>query len=997
MKRPTMRRSTMKRTSRMKRKTRLRIKMGIPEQDENLPFYERLYPPLKDLFVYDENNEIENKLLKMKSKIIKSTKNVLDDDDEQELDEKFLSKLLESPCPIPKPKVIEAISNFIQRTKLIEKLKSDYESTEKKTSASSLSDLCAEKLKYDMYETGEIIFKIGDPGENFYLILSGNVSVLKLKELSNVQMNYMEYIKYCIYLINRGEEYLLSEVLKANENVLNVSAVEDIKLINKVVFIKRLYQDITKKITNNKQLKKYFALNDQKYSTYDIRQDELDFFEQEKLKGRQGATKEWEGYITRKCSLLVSEQVFFQSYENVLTDNEPKNIICYCYEPFLYLGPGLFFGDTALDFENNKRNATIRAEGKTYLAYLQRDDYLNIISPMNKMERIKEIEFIYINFFFMSINSHIFEKNIFHLFSHKEYYHGNILFSQGNIPTSLILVKSGRISLELRCSIIDIQNLIKFIYDNIFLNPIFERLSSMQKNRYMSTQKMNTIKSYINDPVLMRLKTHNIEFIEQMKAIKTYTITILTGNDIIGLEEIFIKMPYITKATIISSKAECYELSLNNLDKLLNFGKDIILSYTKYSINKLCALIERLQNIKQNYINMSLAKFEVKDTDTKINNNLSINLDYKTSPKNSFLGIKDENDNSNYEYQNINSERKTVEFDDNKMEFATKNSQNSPIKIFITSQSRQSQNRLEEMKVAISRFRKNQMKLRQNRLIKETYNYKSNFSKSIEIKRMNSLNYRLRGKQRNFDINDRSSNHEDKLDTNFLIDNLIIDSKNGRNQSIKLNEMDSDSTMDAKNNISKRNKNINTSLVKHNTFNLNYIPINLILQREGTNKIKPIFNKVSNLLKIKKSMNQLLHLPKPISSSGNIPKINKKNNELLSRSKSKKKNIIIDNKRKNLKKKLASLNKNYSITNITNENNLGKINNIIPKKVIISGIIKNFYKDLKLNGYSSIIKNKNMNSIYMRRFNKKYESAEKAQQGIKYHLLKNSSSLPQIF
>ena len=56
------------------------------------------------------------------------------------------------------------------------------------------------------------------------------------------------------------------------------------------------------------------------------------------------------------------------------------------------------------------------------------------------------------------------------------------------------------------------------------------------------------------------------------------------------------------------------------------------------------------------------------------------------------------------------------------------------------------------MKVAISRFRKNQMKLRQNRLIKETYNYKSNFSKSIEIKRMNSLNYRLRGKQRNFDI-----------------------------------------------------------------------------------------------------------------------------------------------------------------------------------------------------------------------------------------------------
>ena len=78
-----------------------------------------------------------------------------------------------------------------------------------------------------MYETGEIIFKIGEPGENFYLILSGNVSVLKLKELANVQMNYMEYIKYCKYLINQGEEYLLNEVLRANENVLNVSVILD--------------------------------------------------------------------------------------------------------------------------------------------------------------------------------------------------------------------------------------------------------------------------------------------------------------------------------------------------------------------------------------------------------------------------------------------------------------------------------------------------------------------------------------------------------------------------------------------------------------------------------------------------------------------------------------------------------------------------------------------------------------------------------------------------
>ena len=37
-----------------------------------------------------------------------------------------------------------------------------------------------------------------------------------------------------------------------------------------------------------------------------------------------------------------------------------------------------------------------------------------------------------------------------------------------------------------------------------------------------------------------------------------------------------------------------------------------------------------------------------------------------------------------------------------------------------------------------------------------------------------------------------------------------------------------------------------------------------------------------------------------------------------------------------------------------------------------------------------------MNSIYMRKFNKKYDSAEKASQNIKIHLLKNNTSLPYI-
>ena len=993
-----------KRTTRRRRKTRTRKKnIDIIEEDENedLPIYKKLYPPLKNFFVYDENNEIENKLIGAKSDIGKSIKkknNFIDDDDELLLDEKFLNNLLTKPCPIPREKVIDVLSDFIQKSKLIDKLEKDYELSEKKAANKSLSIGCAEKLHFEEYDQGEIIFKIGDSGENFYFILSGHVSVLKFKEIPNIEMTYMEYIRYCIYLLNQGEENLLNEVLKANEEILNVSSIEDIKLINKIVFMKRLNQDINKKINNNKQLKNYFLTNMQKFSEFDIRQDDLDHFEQEKSKGKHNVSKEWEEYILKRCSLLVSEEVFFQSYENVLTDLEPKKIRCYCYEPFLYLGPGLFFGDTALDFENNKRNATIRSEDKTFLAYLQRDDYLNIISPMNKLERIREIEFLYTKFFFFNMNSHIFEKNFFHLFSHREYFSGSILFSQGTIPSSLIFIKYGRISLELRCSIIDIHNLIKFIFENIFLNPIFKRLSQNQKNRYMPNEKMTNIKSYINDPTLMRLKTYNKEFIDEMNIIRTYTLTILTENELIGLEEIFLRMPYITKATVVNNKVECYELSLNNLDKLLGSGREVLLSYTKYTMNKISTLIERLQNIKKNYINMSLAKYEVKSnsSDNKPVKNLNINLNYENN-----VNEEIKNNGAKIYFNNpsqINSEIKT-DNTEKRIESLTKNilKFSSPIKLFMTNLSPESQNRFNEMKKAFVKLRKNKLKLKNTYFNKSTKNPINLNNKTLNPKTSNNSktfitnnqNNQIKPKKKLFDITNKSSlvyNQDDLASNKYLINNLIINNTSEKNHTSKMNS-ENEATSQQNCNLKTRNK-----IMNNHTFNFNYIPLSIICQNAEQMKNKTHINNMNDFLTTNKNLNNYLSKKKLIHSNGNI--IN--NNNETDR-KPKIDNAIMRSKKDNFKKRLKSLNKNHNIANITKENNEVKAQNIIPRKVIITGIIKDFYKEMKLSGYSSLIRNKQINTIYLRKFNKKYDKAEKVYQNINAKLLKESNSLPQIF
>ena len=983
-----------KKTTRRK-KTRTRRKKWEIEETEDLPIYKKIYPPLKDIFIYDENNEIQNKYFKSKSNLSKNKKRKSNLYDEQNLDEYFLNDLLKDPCPIPRQKVINTLSNFIQKSKLMSKLEKDYETTEKKEANQSLSSICAEKLKFEEYDRGEVIFKIGDSGENFYFILGGNVSVLKLKEIPNIQMNYLEYIKYCMYLVNQSEEYLLNEVLKANEEILSVSSVDDIKTINKIVFMRKLNQDISKTITTNKQLKSYFQINMQKYSEYDIRQDELDYLEQEKAKGKQVAVKEWEEYIIKRCSLLVSEEVFFQPYEKILTDSEPKKIICYSYEPFLYLGAGLFFGDTALDFQNNKRNATIRAEEKTYLAYLQREDYLNIISPMNKITRLKEIEFLYTQFFFMSINSHIFEKNFFHLFSHKEYNHGSILFSQGTIPHSVIFVKSGSISLELKCSIIDIRNLIQFLFDNIFLNPIFQRLSLAQKNRYMSIEKITIIKSYINDPTLMRLKTYNNEFINEMKAVRTYTITILTDNEIIGLEEIFLRMPYISKASVVNSKVDCYELSLVDLDKLLNCEKEVILAYTKYSMNKISTLIERLQNIKQNYINMSLAKYEGKLDQKKLRKNLTINANYEKNIKEEIKNSTKVQFNNNYEN---NSEKET--FEENKMELTTVIDQKtaSPIKTFMANVSPQNKLRIEEMKNIMTKLRKRNIRFNKDPF---NYNYKRVLPKPTPINKMNNIKKNnMNEKNKLIDVSNKTSsvvyNQEDKLITKYLIDKLFVGKKDENNLTLKQIGNESEPNILHSLNIKTRNK-IIKEIAENPTFNLSYIPLNLILQKEDKQAIKINKNNINELLTTNMNVNKFLSKQSPVYSNDNILILNNENNnEFESKSNKINNNAIINNKRNNFQKRLKALNKKVNLKNDNKEIKLIKVNNIIPKNILISGVIKDFYKDMKLNGYSSIIKNKKLNTIYLRKFNKKYNSAEKAYQNIKVKLLKNSNSLPKI-
>ena len=972
------------------------------EDLEETPIYKKLYPPLKDLFIYDENNEINNNLLKIKSKIAKAPAktNFLKEEEEEndDMTEDFLMDLVKNPCPISKIKVVDKVSKFIQKSKLIEKLETDYQS-DKKITSNSLSKICAERLTFEELQPGEIVFKIGDAGDRFYFILRGNISILKLKEIPKVTMTYIQYIKYCLFLLNSNEEYLLNEVIKANDSVLNLSSIEDIKIINKIIFMRQLTENINKTILNNNNLKSYFEQNGQVFEDYDIKREELDLLEQQKSKGIQGAGKEWENYIIKRIKPTVSEQVFFQPYENILTDNQPKKIRCFCYHSFLYLGPGLFFGDTALDFENNKRNATIRAEEYTILGYLKREDYLSIISPKNKIEKLKELEFIYENFFFKGINPHIFEKNYFHLFSPREYYRGSILFSNGTIPRSLILLQYGRISLELKASVIDIHNLIKFTYNNILTNPIYSKLSQGNKNKYLPNEKLSIIKNYINDPILTRLKMHNNRFIEEMNVVRNYQIKNLTDNESMGLEEIFLRLPYLMKSIVLSEKIYCYEIALEHIDKMLNIGKDILYDYLKFSINKVLSLIERLQNIKQNSINMSLVKYEkemLKGGNSLNNGNNDPNFKNKIEDnKKNEKALKKMSRNKKYKNKDINNTEKENNYE-NKNNYSTIKNQStsSPIKLFVTNINNKSKLMFEKLKLTYKKIQKRhymnstknispifKQPISLSKSIK-TNNKNDSFFKTVEINKIFSYDSKQKDNQQTSYINNIKSNIQRKnTDEKIETTKTITDSDSSINNKYK------DEIIY---NISSKN-----NLKFKNAFNLSYIPLDLMCINNNNNilqrnipLISPNINEIINESKRKIDLNIL---KKSYSTLYDNNSVNNSNNNSIIKNFKKQNNFS-----KEFRNKLNIIaNKERSKNNIK-EKNMEKSMKVINKKTLISNIVKDFYKGIRLNGYSSFIHNKDMNTVFMRKYNKKYDSAEKVSNKVKNHLLRVSDSLPFI-
>ena len=612
-----------------------------PQTNKGIPFYMRLYPPLAEKGNEPQSDFHNMFQLNTSKNNMKSILGKDDNEEENELTQEFLDDLVKPNSLLPKARIIEVVSKAIMNSKLIEKIEDDNK-VPKKVNQTELSTACAKKFVYILVKRGENVFKIGDLGDKFYYILKGKVNILKIREIPNLYMSINEYLNYCLFLIKTEENYLFQEVIHRNYHILQVSNADEVISLYKITFKKSLQENISKHlIYTNKLLEEYFRAFDQQYNDYEIDKRHLDILEFNKNKKLPGSYREWQNYILKKIELNTNDLVLYEPFEQLMKDKKKKKIVCFVYESFLFLGPGLYFGDFALDSEANKRNATIRAEEDTYLGWLRSTDYLNMIAPKRRYEKMKEIAFLFNSFFFHNINPHSFERNYFHLFYLREYPRGTVLFNSGKMPKNIYLVKEGQISLDLNCSVIGLHKLIKFLYNKITTNEIFTKFSKAKRNQILPPEISNGIHKYFKESKLERLKMQNNDFIAEMNKVKTFHITLLIGVESVGLEDIFMKIPYLMKATAVKN-ISCYEFAVEQINNLLKEEKEVKFNFVQCSVNKILSLIERLQSIKKNCVEMANAKFNKKSESI---------FDKAFSPASLFPAIS----NRNNSYQNKTS------------------------------------------------------------------------------------------------------------------------------------------------------------------------------------------------------------------------------------------------------------------------------------------------------------------------------------------------------
>ena len=218
---------------------------------------------------------------------------------------------------------LACLKHFLEHSQLANKFKSDNLT---KQSLNKIFTLCSSQMKYLYLKSDNILFRIGDEPDNFYLIIDGRIGILK-PIFRKFEMSGFEYFKHIMKLKYTNEQYLLNLTLNKNLNVFNINRF-DLDDLN-MILLKMLIED-------------FFHLGVKSTRTIEeiceICFVDKNFFDIQLEEGKM-KNKEYLALMEKKCldKLSSVHQELTQKYRNLSNETIKWPITLYEYKKFLEL------------------------------------------------------------------------------------------------------------------------------------------------------------------------------------------------------------------------------------------------------------------------------------------------------------------------------------------------------------------------------------------------------------------------------------------------------------------------------------------------------------------------------------------------------------------------------------------------------------------------------------------------------------------------------------
>lgn len=482
-------------------------------------------------------------------------------------------------------------------------------------------------IKYGTVPKNNYIFKIGEKCNTFYLILKGKVTIM-IVEYKKIYLNIEDYLIFLLKLYYYKENELLKETILLNidkyaieekfeifiknlyikHKLLEIEKIKNqkknnMKIESKNIFSENFIKMIEKIFPNLITLPEVKDINNQSIEN----NNKYNIFLEKVLKENYE-----EGGVTPDKIISLINLDNYNIYE--------KNLFKCFTIPFYYkidtLEKGKYFGHSSLE-TNTKSTITIITSQDSHFGIIEKKDYFNLLSKINKEIENNFYNAIYRLPFFKDIPKSIFRRFYSSFFDYHLYTRNHILYEMNEKTDIMYLINNGSYTVSFSGNIIDIYNILIYLKEekNKKLN---KKKNNLLNDKNNEKNKISEIEE--REDILYNKNYKSQEFNDAVFSQREINLGFFEGNSLLGLAETINKITSksLFNIRIESNIVELYEITHQNFNTIISDYSSVKNIIEEFEIIKIDLIINKIITYKNNFF-QSLIKKENYDISVRRN------------------------------------------------------------------------------------------------------------------------------------------------------------------------------------------------------------------------------------------------------------------------------------------------------------------------------------------------------------------------------------------